>query len=364
MEHAAPRRIAIVGGGIIGAAIAYRLAGAGSGAEVTVLDSGAARATDASFGWINASFHQDAQHFRLRRAGMAAWERLTSELGLPVAQSGCLCWETEGAAFDAQHAALRALGYPVEEIGADTFAALEPAVARPPARCLKFPTEAAADSPRVARALLAGAEARGMRRVSGVRVTGFDHRGGQLRAVMTDAGAVPADAVVVAAGTGSAALMGQLDVPLPMLHRPALVLRTRPVAPVLSHILVSKIGELRQLPDGSLLMPTAIGHQGDASEALSHSAPEAAELALARLRGLLPSLDLDWAEVTLAQRPVPGDGLPAVGPVSPGVYLATMHSGITLAALMGELVAREVLTGESNATAHWLNSYRPQRFRT
>ncbi len=82
-----------------------------------------------------------------------------------------------------------------------------------------------------------------------------------------------------------------------------------------------------------------------------------------RLRVLLPSLELELAQITLAHRPVPGDGLPAVGAVKPGLYVATLHSGITLGALMGELIASEVINGNSAQTDNWLETYRPpQRF--
>ena len=56
-------------------------------------------ATGQSFGWINASFHADEAHFRLRQAGMEAWRRIE---GVSVDWQGCLCWEHQGAALEAQ----------------------------------------------------------------------------------------------------------------------------------------------------------------------------------------------------------------------------------------------------------------------
>jgi len=43
----------------------------------------------------------------------------------------------------------------------------------------------------------------------------------------------------------------------------------------------------------------------------------------------------------------------------PGVYLATMHSGVTLAPIIGELVAMELLDG---AETNLLADFRPDRF--
>src|SRR5690606_18438725 len=61
-------------------------------------------------------------------------------------------------------------------------------------------------------------------------------------------------------------------------------------------------------------------------------------------------------------RPMPADGLPVIGAprAAPGLYAAMMHSGVTLAPLVGELVALEIAEG---ASVDWLAPYRPERFR-
>ena len=355
-------RVVVVGAGIIGAMAAWHLQR--QGARVTVLDAGRPGATAASFGWVNASFYIDEAHHRLRVEGMAAWRRLAGALDLALSWPGCLNWEDSGAKFDTRRDALARLGYPAQVLDAQGFARLEPQVAAPPARSLLMPDEGAAESAAVADSLLRDATQHGarlLRAVTGLRLT---QGRGRVTGIVTDAGEIAADHVLVAAGTGCPALLEPVGLSLPMAQRPALILRTRPVAPLIRHILVSEIGELRQLPDGALLMPTAVGHQGDTSESLAAAAPEVASSALARLQALFPHVSLDWAEVTLAHRPVPLDGLPVVGPVMPGLSVAVLHSGITLGALVGELAAREILHGGPTAqSAHWLERYRPERFR-
>ena len=350
----------IIGGGIIGAATAFRLAQAG--AEVVVLDAGAARATGASFGWINASFYHDAPHHHLRAEGLRAFERLAEEIAVPVRRCGSLCWDAPPEDLRRQAGALRALGYAVEEIGPEDFARLAPGVAARPELALHFPQEAAAESALLAEALLLAAQGQGARVLRNVRVEAIRRAAGQVQGVETSAGFVAADRVLVAAGTGTPALLGPLGIDLPMLHRPALILTTAPVDVRLDPILVAPIGEIRQLPGGGLLMPTAAGHQGDASEALSGAVEGLAEAALARLRTLFPDERIALAEVAYAERPVPGDGLPVVGELLPGLSVAVMHSGITLAAVMGELIARELTQGAGPETERWLAPYRPGRF--
>jgi len=353
-------KVIVVGAGIIGASTAFQLQK--SGAQVTVMDAGHAGATGASFGWINASFYENDDYYRLRVAGIAAHRALTQELSLPVDWCGCLCFETTGADFDAQRDALQDVGYAVNEIDQAKFAELEPHVANPPERCLMFQDEAAAESGALAAQLLQAAVDLGAQVIGGVAVTGFTGDGGRVAGVHSTAGTIRADQVVVAAGTATSGLMASIDVHLPMLKRPALMLKTQPVAPILQHVLASQIGEVRQLPCGSLLMPAAIGHQGDTSETLEASAPEVADAALLRLQALIPHSPLTWSHATMAYRPVPQDGMPVAGQVREGLYVATMHSGITLAAIMGQHIAREVLSGPSNETTQHLAPYRPERF--
>jgi glycine/D-amino acid oxidase-like deaminating enzyme len=97
--------------------------------------------------------------------------------------------------------------------------------------------------------------------------------------------------------------------------------------------------EFRQSPDGRILAPTSAGHQGDDASTIAGDPFALAMGALDRLGSLLGTpLALD--AVTLAMRPVPDGGLPAIGPCGPkGLWAAVMHSGITLGPLIGRLVA-------------------------
>jgi len=241
------QKIIVIGAGIIGASTAYQLCK--TGADVTVLDAGVASATRASFGWINASFFLDDDHFRLRADAIDAYRALSAELSLPVNWCGCLCFDETGDAFDAQAAKLDALGYAYDVIDGQAFSALVPQIAKPPARCLKFAQEAAAESGDLADRLLAAAVALGARVIRGVAATGFDVTAGKVSGVQTTAGILAADQIVSAVGTATTQLLAQIEVPLPLLTRPAVMLKTRPVPPMLDHILVTEIGEVRQLPD-------------------------------------------------------------------------------------------------------------------
>ena len=358
--------VIVVGAGVIGAAIAFQLAR--SGARVTVIDAAgpAAQASGASFGWINASFFVDESHFALRRAGIEAHHRLSDLTKVAKARfKGCLCWEFEGPEMDNQARVLRDLGYAVEEVDPDDFSRLEPNVSRPPVRCLRFPGEGAVDAAELSRELLHGAAALGARLITGVKVDELATGAGRICGVNTGLGMLPADQVVVAAGTGSSALLSKLDVAMPMLRRPGLIMQTKPLPPLLNHILVAPGQELRQKRDGRIVAPTAASHQGDSSTEITERPDILADLARARVQALIPGAPVEWDTVTLAMRPVPQDGRPVIGRCGPdGLYVATMHSGVTLAAIVGELVAAEVLETRPPGCPEsaLLTDYRPQRF--
>ena len=53
--------------------------------------------------------------------------------------------------------------------------------------------------------------------------------------------------------------------------------------------------------------------------------------------------------VYIGWRPLPLDGHPVIGPspVRKDIYIAIMHSGVTLAPIAGRLAAQEILSGEA-----------------
>ena len=349
--------VLIIGAGLIGACLAFRLTRAG--ARVTVIEAArpATGASGASFGWINASFFHSTAHFNLRAEGTLAHHRLDRDLcDTGTLWQGCLWWEEEGAAYDARAKALVDLGYALHHLTRAEIEAREPALAAPP-RALYFPGEGAVDAARLTERLLA---ASGATVWTGCPVHAIVTTSGRVMGVRTAAGAVCADHVILAAGTGSATLLAALGLTLPMLRRPGMILRTWPVTTRLNHILAGPAQELRQDPDGSLIAPLSAAHQGDATEVVTTLPPALADAALARIRALLPGTAPMLARISLAHRPVPADGLPALGATGiPGLSLAVMHSGVTLAPLVAELLTAEVM---EEVTSPLLDDFRPERF--
>ena len=247
------------------------------------------------------------------------------------------------------------MGYDAEIVDAQQMRKMEPSLTELPDQAVFCKSEAAAESSRLAGTLLGRA---GAKVVKGVEVAGFLDVSGCVAGVKTSAGDFHADQVLVCAGTGTQKLLSTRDVHLPMLDRPGVMVKTRPVKPVLNHILASPEQEFRQCPDGSVLAPAAASHQSDASEEIDNPM-NAAKATIDRLNRLISGVDLQLDVARLAYRPVPEDGFPAIGRVGEGLYVATMHSGITLAAVVGQLAAIEIVEGTREKQ---LSRYRPQRF--
>ena len=131
---------------------------------------------------------------------------------------------------------------------------------------------------------------------------------------------------------------------------------------VVRRVLYPGVYHLRPTADGRV----AIGCRG--LEALADADPDTSAppswadrlLNLAR-RDVTGLEDVRVEELRVAPRPMPADALPVIGPV-PGVagaYVAVMHSGVTLAGVVGRTVAQEVSDGRSSPL---LEPYRPDRF--
>ena len=346
----------IIGAGITGATLAFQLTRRGE--EVMILSTHAegGLASAASFGWLNASFYLSHPHYHLRHQGLAAHRRLTAALpGLSTTWPGCLWYEATGAALEDTASDLATLGYRVDRLTRAQIADRLPALGPVPDTALVFPEEGHADPATLARALIAASGARVIR----ARVTAVTHAQGRVTGLATDLGPIAAERVILATGTGTPALLEPFGQPLPMLHRPGLMIATTPLPPICPVILATPDQEVRQDSHGRLHAPAAANHQSDHADTLG-SFPVVVNATLNRLRTLVPGHDIHFARQAMALRPVPQDGLPVVGrgPVA-GLWLAVMHSGATLAPVVAELLAEEMMGGPESPL---LTDFRPSRF--
>ena len=117
-------------------------------------------------------------------------------------------------------------------------------------------------------------------------------------------------------------------------------------------------------PDGGgrfLLRSNELDRLLASDEGALPSHPQAQEL-MRRAARTVPALKhVEVEAVRIATRPIPKDSYSAVGPVPglSGYYAVVSHSGVTLGAFLGELVADELVHGRERGE---LAEFRPSRF--
>ncbi|QFG20125.1 FAD-binding oxidoreductase [Actinomadura sp. WMMB 499] len=364
-------RIVIVGGGIIGAALADRLART---AEVTLVerDRPGAGTSAASYAWLNANDPADPGYHAFRVAALDAWRRTAAGFGDPgwCRFAGNTAWAVDEPDRDAladRVARLRDLGYPATLITATRLRDAEPSLRPPPGAVIaRYPGEGHAHGSAAVAALLGRARDAGARILAGAAATRLNVRGERVTGVRTSTGDdLDADVTICAAGWRSPALLATAGVGLPLVDpaapgssAPGLTATTTRVPGLVNGLVHSPGLDLRPTPEGGLVLEAAdLDADTDLASSQADLDARAAEL-LDRARALFPGCTARLGEVRRCVRPLPVDGRPLVGPQRPGLYTVVTHSGITLGPYLAGLVAGEV-AGEGADPA--LAPYRPDR---
>ena len=374
---AAAPRVVVAGAGIIGASIAWHLAKAG--AEVSVIDreGPATRASRGSFAWINATWSKQPRHYhRLNQAGVEGWRALERELKLPVRWGGSLEGVVDAALaaeLPARVAEQLAWGEKTRLVGRAELDSLEPDVDFSTLGKVVFSGHDGATDPVAAtRAFLDAAIALGARVEYPCELTGVTLARGRLSAVQTSRGDIAADRLVLATGAAADAGRRFADLDVPQRHTPGLTVLSAPMPRIVRRVLWLPGVHLHQRGDGRLVLGEEAGPPANEAHAARLAgradafpsrdiALEHAERIGAAARKYVPGLPrLDVEDVRICYRPMPLDGHPVLGasPARPDVYLAVTHSGVTLAPVVGALVAQEILDGKPAGS---LKEFRPER---
>lgn len=361
----------VIGAGVVGASVAYRLAQAG--ASVTVLEAGSVGGgtSAASFAWINSNGKPPRPYHDLNVAGMRAHAALRDEFGETPwwHGGGNIEWFFDGSKRSAQREKverLHAWGYAAEWLTLAELTTLEPdidhkAVGDSPVAF--YPDEGWVDAVVFAHAMLEGARRSGARLRCGVRVTGVVMNGHRVAGVETAAGeTIGADVVVNCAGASANEAAGSPDLHVRMAPTPGVLVVTQPAPTALRRVIHAPQCHVRPDGAGRLML-----HREDADHTVTETTRPTLEHPIARdvvksAARILPALaDIAPEAVRVGIRPIPADGFPAVGPL-PGIsgyYLTVSHSAVTLAPVLGQAVAGELTGGRPDPR---LEPFRPGRF--
>lgn len=336
--------VAVVGAGIVGASVAWHLMRANM--RVTVVDGGmpGGVASPCSFGWVNATFGNPRPYFDLRCRSMREWERMASEVDrLPYRKSGTLYLDFERIDLETFFAQHSEWGYGLRWIDSEEARTLEPSLASVPERVLLSDVEAVAEAAETAQLLIKLCSAQGAEIIPRTKVNALALSGSRITGIITDTDQIIADEVVIAAGAGTPEIMATAGIDIPLKTPPGLLIHTEAHTPMISHTILAHELHLRQRRDGVIIAGADFGG------GIINEDPEAGAARLMERLGntLAGAKEVALARTTMGFRPTPADGFPIVGrvPGLHGLYLAVMHSGITLAPAVGLFTAQEIVEG-------------------
>lgn len=184
-------------------------------------------------------------------------------------------------------------------------------------------------------------------------VTGLRRENGRFT-VQTETETFTANQLILAAGTWTPELARHLDVHVPVRPVRGQILVTEPAPPFLKHTVTG----VRQTVNGEVLIGYSKEEVGFNRNTTWDIIGETARFGI-KIVPVLQRLRLVRAFSGL--RAMPQDGLPILGPVEgvPGLYVAVMHSGVTLSPIVGLLMS-ELLSGKTPSFP--LEAFRLERF--
>jgi glycine oxidase len=367
-------KVVIIGGGVIGLSIAWRLAEAGC--RVAVYDRGEAAhgASWAAAGMLAAAVEAEPGEERLLALTLESqrlWPSFSRELeaaaGISVEYRGegtlvVALNRDDAAALRHSFEFQKRLGLELEWLTAAGARCREPHLKPGIAGAVWSPNDHQVENRRLGRALIAACHNAGVRLYEHCPVRAAVVVGGRVLGVETARGRDTADVAILAAGAWSREIGGIPAASLPPV-RPIkgqmLALQMEPSAPLLRHVVWLPSGYLVPRLDGRLLIGATVEERG-------FDAAITAGGLLALIEGAwraVPAIEeLPIAETWVGFRPGSRDDAPILGPADiDGLVVATGHhrNGILLTPVTAQAISTYVLTGRLPEA---LRPFSPDRF--
>jgi len=355
--------VVIVGGGVIGASIAFHLAQ--RKIKVVLLERGdlASGTSGACDGFVFLQSKKPGVHLRLAMASKVCFDELQDQLPRPIeyeSHGGLIVIESE-----VEREAMRAFVREQRENGLDVSLLdgyeareLEPRLSEHIKGATYSPLGAQVNPIALTLGFALGAKHLGAEIITNTVVTGINVRRQSVRAVATDKGIVETEVVVNAAGVFAPEIGRMVDLKIPIIPRRGQLLVTERCERIVNRCMLSagyiaakfnpelagSEGEglsLEQTASGGLLLGSTREFVGfDRSTSL-----EGLRKIAARAIRILPCLKkVNIIRAFAGLRPYTPDGLPILGPVEglKGFFMAAGHEGdgIALSPRTGKLIAQ------------------------
>lgn len=344
--------VLVLGGGLVGSAVAWGLAR--EGAHVTVLDQddGAFRASRGNFGlvWIQGKGYGLSPYARWSRSSATRWPALAAalldETGIDVAlrQPGGFQFffsDDDLAEREKRLGTLqRELGdYPYQLLDAREVRERVPQIGPDVIGASYTPMDGHVNPLKLLRALHTGMQRRGVKLVNNEETLRITPDSGGF-AVQGKRGTYRAARVVLAAGLGNRALAPHVGLHAPVAPNRGQVLISERVAPFLHYPTLN----VRQTDEGTVQFGDSMEEVGLNDFTTTHVLSDIARRGV-RAFPLLKNVRLvrTWA----ALRVYSPDGFPIYdqSALHPGAFVVTCHSGVTLAAAHALRIARWITGG-------------------
>jgi len=368
--------VLIIGGGVIGLAIAHALARRGVKNLTLIEKSDFGREASWAAGGILApqvETDKDDDFFRVACAGRDLYRSFAGDLQKETGID--LQLDTTGTLYVAftadEEAELRARftwqqnqGLAVEWLDRDAARRLEPHLSEQVRCALRFPNDFQIENRRLVEALRTANEGRGVRLHKDCEATALIIENNRVTGVETSHGIISAKSIVLAAGAWSSSLTSlNSAVRLPQLEVEPVrgqMLCFKPQQQLARQVIYSSRGYLVPRRDGRLLAGSTTESAGFEKRVTNDGINSIKSMAV-EIAPALESLTVvdSWAGF----RPRAKDGLPVLGPTKhvAGLFYATGHyrNGILLAPITGKLIAEAILSG---AIPSLLSPFSPDRF--
>lgn len=364
----------VVGGGIVGCTSAFYLARKGLRVAIVEKDTVGCGTTSNSFAWVNATakVFNEAYH-RLNASGHQMYCDLMVEFGednlgaQPMGALGVVRRsDTAGyAAAQEQARLLSEYDYPYAWVGVQQLRTMEPHISfADDAEAIFSMSDPYLDAPTFARFMADQVRAQGgtvMENCAAVELQATDD--GVVTGLLTENGALEAPNVLVTVGPNTPQVLSTLTgydgfaARFPMRQVPGLLVTTPSTAPhrlVRSVVYMSGSEEFHvQTEAGGGLRLGADDIDGRITEDQSpENLRDAAIDLLQRAKRIIPGFEgescIDGCRLGIGIRPYPEDGMSLVGPLpgATGLQVIATHSGVSLAPILGSLMAEAIVSGE------------------
>ena len=367
--------VIVVGGGVVGTAVAYFLAKRGM--SCVLLEKGriGGGASSAASGILSSS-PGSSQYSRLAQRSLRLFHELApvireeSGIDMEFAECGDLTLamnESDAIALRGLTNQLSTIGEEARWVDSDELRELEPLLNPAIPGGMYAPESCRVNNQRLASALALSAQRYGAEIRQGVEVTGLIVEDGQVAGVMERDGPLRSGSVVLASGAWTGAMdrwlygeRGPSASRIPMVKPVKGVnLNVQPSNGSVSRIVHGSWGILVPRNDGSMIVGATVEEVGFDTRVTAGEVQAILGVATA----LMPSLsdaEINWSIAGL--RPGSGDELPVVGrmPEHANVVVASGHyrNGILLSLATGEAVA-DLLDGSESES---LSDFDPARF--